>query len=62
MIDGLSIHYYSVINWSKKGHSSKFSEEQFIKTLKQAYRKENMIEGNCKVIDKYAHKKSCFNS
>ncbi len=53
MIDGLSIHHYSVINWSKKGHSLKFSEEEYIKTLKQAYRMENMIEGNCKVMDKY---------
>jgi alpha-N-arabinofuranosidase len=53
MLDGVSIHHYSVINWAKKSHAVKFSEEEYFKTVKQAYRMEKMISGNCAVMDKY---------
>ena len=53
MFDGVSIHHYSVIDWSKKSHASKFSEEEYLKTIKQAYRMEKMVAGNCEVMDKY---------
>lgn len=53
MLDGVSIHHYSVINWSKKSHASQFSEEEYFKTIKQAYRMEKMVAGNCAVMDKY---------
>lgn len=53
MLDGVSIHHYSVIDWGKKGHASNFSEAEYIKTIKQAYRMEKMVSGNCAVMDKY---------
>lgn len=53
MIDGISIHHYSVIDWGNKGSSAKFSEAQYFKTIQQAYRMEKMIAGNCAVMDKY---------
>jgi len=53
MLDGISIHHYSVINWSKKGSATLFSEEEYFNTIKQAYRMEKMISGNCEVMDKY---------
>jgi alpha-L-arabinofuranosidase len=37
-IEGLSIHHYSVINWSKKGSATQFSEEEYFRTMEQAWR------------------------
>jgi alpha-N-arabinofuranosidase len=53
MMDGISIHHYSVINWGKKGHAVQFSEEEYFKTIKQAYRMEKIVVGNAAVMDKY---------
>jgi len=52
-IDGLSIHHYSVINWSKKGSATQFTEEEYIRTMEQAWRIERMIKKNSEVMDKY---------
>jgi alpha-L-arabinofuranosidase len=53
MIDGLSIHHYSVIDWSKKSDAIRFSEDEYFRTIKQAFRMENMVAGNSAVMDKY---------
>jgi alpha-N-arabinofuranosidase len=53
MIEGVSIHHYSVINWSKKGSATLFTEEEYFKTMEQAYRMERMVSGNSEVMDKY---------
>ncbi len=53
MIEGISIHHYSVINWSKKSSATQFTEEEYFKTMEQAYRMEEMVAGNAAVMDKY---------
>lgn len=53
MLDGVSIHHYSVINWSKKGSAVQFTEEEYFKTMEQAHRMEKMVSGNSEVMDKY---------
>lgn len=53
MIDGISIHHYSVIDWSKKGSATNFTEAQYFSTMQQALRMEEMIKGNSEVMDKY---------
>jgi len=53
MIDGISIHHYSVINWSRKSSATQFSEDEYFRTMEQGYRMENMVSGNCEVMDKY---------
>jgi alpha-N-arabinofuranosidase len=40
MLDGVSIHHYSVINWANKGSATQFTEEEYFKTMEQAYRME----------------------
>lgn len=52
-IEGLSIHHYSVINWSKKGSATQFSEEEYFRTMEQAWRMERMVTKNSEVMDKY---------
>lgn len=51
--EGLSIHHYSVIDWSKKGSSSLFSDDEYFKTMQQAWRIEDLISKNCVIMDKY---------
>jgi alpha-N-arabinofuranosidase len=53
LINGVSIHHYSVINWSNKGSATKFSEEQYFATMQQAVLMEGMVKGNSDVMDKY---------
>jgi len=51
--EGISIHHYSVINWEKKSSSSQFSDDEYFKTMQQAWRMEEMIHVNSEVMDKY---------
>jgi len=51
--EGLSIHHYSVINWSKKGSSSQFTDEEYFRTMQQAWRMEDMVSKNSEVMDRY---------
>jgi alpha-N-arabinofuranosidase len=53
MLDGISVHHYSVINWNKKGSATNFSETDYFNTMQQAWRVQNMVEGHAKVMDKY---------
>ncbi len=53
LIDGVSIHHYSVINWSRKSSATNFTEDEYFRTIEQAYRMERMISGNSEVMDKY---------
>lgn len=53
LIDGISIHHYSVIDWSHKSSATDFTEEQYFATMQQALRMEQMIKGNSDVMDKY---------
>ena len=53
LIDGVSIHHYSVINWSKKSSATGFTETEYFSTMEQALRMERMVSGNSDVMDKY---------
>ena len=53
LIEGISIHHYSVINWGNKGSATGFTEEEYFKTMEQAYRIEQMITGNSEIMDQY---------
>jgi alpha-L-arabinofuranosidase len=56
-IDGLSVHHYSVINWSAKGSATAYSEEEYFKTMSEAWRMERFISRNAEMMDKYDPKK-----
>jgi alpha-N-arabinofuranosidase len=57
LLDGISIHHYSVIDWGNKGSATNFTEGQYFQTMQQASRMEDMVSGNCEVMDKYDPKK-----
>jgi alpha-N-arabinofuranosidase len=53
LIDGLSIHHYSVINWAKKGSATNFSEEEYFRTMEEALKMEQFVAKNSEVMDQY---------
>ncbi|HSU28068.1 MAG TPA: alpha-L-arabinofuranosidase C-terminal domain-containing protein [Chitinophagaceae bacterium] len=53
LLEGVSIHHYSVINWSKKGSATDFTETEYFASLEQAYRMESIVTKNSEVMDKY---------
>jgi len=57
LIEGLSVHHYSVINWSAKGSATLFPEQEYFRTMEQAWRLERFITKNSEVMDKYDPKK-----
>ena len=52
-IEGLSIHHYSVFDWSNKGSSYEFTDEQYFKTMNRAWFMEEFVTKNSEVMDKY---------
>ncbi|WP_347158376.1 alpha-N-arabinofuranosidase [Pontibacter chitinilyticus] len=53
LIEGVALHYYSVIDWSKKGPATGFSEEQYFTTMKRALRMEELVTKHAAIMDKY---------
>lgn len=53
MLDGVSIHHYSVINWANKGSATQFTEQEYFRTMEQAWRMESFVSKNSAVMDKY---------
>ncbi|MEJ0082051.1 MAG: alpha-L-arabinofuranosidase C-terminal domain-containing protein [Puia sp.] len=53
MIEGVSLHYYSVIDWNAKGPATGFSLEQYFTTLKRALRMDELVSKHEAIMDKY---------
>ena len=53
MVAGLALHHYSVINWSKKGSATAFSEEEYFTTMKRALHMEELVNKHSAIMDKY---------
>lgn len=53
LLEGVSIHHYSVINWSNKGSATDYSEDEYFRTMQEALRIEQMVSKNSEVMDKY---------
>jgi alpha-N-arabinofuranosidase len=53
LLEGVALHHYSVIDWTKKGPSTTFSEDQYFSTMKQAVLMDELIEKHSNIMDKY---------
>jgi alpha-N-arabinofuranosidase len=53
MLGGLALHHYSVIDWSKKGPSTTFTEDHYFATMKQACFMDSLIINHSAIMDKY---------
>tara|TARA_R110001583_G_scaffold5071_8_gene27992 strand:+ start:1100 stop:2623 length:1524 start_codon:yes stop_codon:yes gene_type:complete len=52
-IEGLSVHHYSVFDWSNKGSSFEFTDNEYYKTMKRAWFMEEFISKNDEIMNKY---------
>ena len=53
MLEGVALHHYSVIDWSKKGPATSFSEDQYFRTMKTALDMEEFVTRHSTIMDKY---------
>ncbi len=53
MFDALGLHHYSVIDWSKKGSSTDFSEDEYFTTMQRALLMEELVAKHSAIMDKY---------
>ena len=53
LLEGVSLHYYSVIDWNAKGPATGFSRQQYFATMKQALRMEELVTKHVAIMDKY---------
>ncbi|RPI20327.1 MAG: alpha-N-arabinofuranosidase, partial [Acidobacteria bacterium] len=52
-MDGLSLHFYTVLNWRNKGSATDFDESGWFSILKKTLEMETLIERHSAVMDKY---------
>jgi alpha-N-arabinofuranosidase len=54
MFQGISIHYYSVVDgWDYKGSATKFDEREWFETFRLNLEMDNIIKGHKAVMDRY---------
>jgi alpha-N-arabinofuranosidase len=54
MFQGLSIHYYTVVDgWDYKGSATKFDEREWFETFRLNYDIDNIIKGHKAIMDRY---------
>jgi alpha-N-arabinofuranosidase len=54
LINGLSLHYYTVPgNWAKKGSALEFTEDEWFTTLKKAYVMDELVHKHGAIMDEY---------
>ena len=53
MLEGVALHHYAVIDWGNKGSSTEFSEQQYILSMKAAWKMEELVNKHSAIMDKY---------
>lgn len=53
MLGGVALHHYSVIDWNAKGSAAAFSEEQYFKIMREAWKMEELVTRHSAIMDKY---------
>lgn len=54
MMDGLSLHYYTVPEtWDHKGSATEFAEKDWYKTMKKTMYMEELIRRHSAIMDQY---------
>lgn len=53
LIEGIALHHYANVTWSKKGSATQFSEQQYFATMKSALHMEELVTKHSAIMDKY---------
>jgi alpha-L-arabinofuranosidase len=58
MIDGLDLHYYTVVGpWAHKGSATQFGEQEWFLAMKRALRMEELVTRHAAIMDRYDPRK-----
>jgi alpha-N-arabinofuranosidase len=57
LLEGVALHYYSVINWEKKGPAVNFTPQQYFTIMQDALRMDELVTKHSAIMDKYDPKK-----
>lgn len=57
LVEGLALHHYANVEWNNKGPATGFSEEQYFKTMKSAWKMDELVNKHSAIMDKYDPKK-----
>ena len=52
-MSGLSLHYYTVMDWGRKGSATKFSDRDYYNTLSKSIEIEEVLKKHIDIMDKY---------
>jgi alpha-N-arabinofuranosidase len=52
-MQGLSLHYYTCLDWGNKGSATKFSDDLYYRTIAKSLNIEDVIKKHCAIMDKY---------
>ena len=52
-MSGYSLHYYTVIDWNKKGSATSFTENEWFIVLQKTLRMDEIVTKHSEVMDKY---------
>jgi alpha-L-arabinofuranosidase len=56
---GLSIHYYSIVNdWNNKGSATDFDEREWFQTMRANLQMDQIIKGHAAIMDRYDPQKT----
>ncbi len=50
-MNALSVHYYTVRDWGRKGKATAFSDDEYLLTLDKCLDVENVIRRHCRIMD-----------
>ena len=50
-MDAISVHYYTIKNWSRKGKATAFSDDEYLLTLEKCLDVENVVRRHCQIMD-----------
>lgn len=53
LLQGVALHHYSVLSWTDKGPSVKFSEDEYFRIMKQSWLMEELVTKHSAVMQKY---------
>ena len=53
LMEGISLHHYSVIDWENKGPSTEFTEADYFATMQKALAIESHVQAHSTIMDKY---------
>ncbi len=53
MVQGMALHHYAVIDWSHKGSSIDYDEDQYFTTMQRAWQMEELVTKHSAIMDKY---------